>query len=138
MIPSEETNWISPLFIVAIIAAVLGLLYFISTDFYKQKSSARSEFDYGGRPVQSISHPGQIILQVNERKTIGKNGLVYRGMKNRSIIVDLYLLEMDPEQAYEKKFSRKGAKKKMILGDGMYHLVSANANMLVIKEVSSQ
>jgi len=136
MPPSEEKNWIVPLFCIIFLVIVAGVLYYISTDYYKQRfPQGREEFDYGGRPVQSTATTDQVLLTKNEKLVIGHNCLVFRGVKKKMITVDLYLLELDPEQPYEKRFSKKAAKKEMLLGEGRYRLVSVNNQHLILKTI---
>jgi hypothetical protein len=133
---SEEKSWIVPLFVITFLAIVVGVLYYISTDYYKQRfSQGREEFDYGGRPVQSTATADQVILTKNEKLILGRTCLVFRGVKKKMIIVDLYLLDLDPEQPYEKRFSKKIAKKEMMLGEGRYRLISVNNQHLVLKTI---
>jgi len=40
---------------------------------------------------------------------------------------------MDSEQAYEKRFLKKEAKKEMVLGKGRYRLLSVNNKNLILK-----
>jgi hypothetical protein len=138
MISSEENNnWFVPLLIVTILIIVLGILY-ASTDFIKQgPTRGLKEFDYAGRPVQQMVYKDQLILKRYEKFVIGRNGLVFKGVEKKTIIVDLYLLDMDPEQAYEKRFLKKDAKRALSLGEGTYRLQSVNNNHLILKKISN-
>jgi len=98
MLSSEKNTWIAPLFIGTLLVVLLCVLY-VSADFISQDRSAmRKEFDYSGRAVQPVVKRDQVILKKDERLDIGRNGLVFRGIKNKTILIDLYLLDMDPEQ----------------------------------------
>jgi hypothetical protein len=131
---SDEKSWFVPLIVITFLAIVVGVLYYISTDFYKQQHSmGRKEFDYGGRPVQSTATTDQVILTKNEKFVIGRTCLVFRGVEKKRILVDLYLLDLDPQQAYEKRISKKDAKKELLLGEGRYRLISINDQHLILK-----
>ena len=137
---TEQKNLLSTLFIVLILALPFLFLYIASFNSAKQQSQMeREEFDYGGRPVQQMETdaiPSQLVLHKDKRIVVGKNGLVYKGSEGKDILIDFYLLEMDPEQPYLKKFRKKDAKKKMRIGSHTYRLVSANQNILVMKEMT--
>lgn len=134
---SEEKNWSIPIIIITLLAIVLGVLYYVSTDFYKQKHpQGRKEFDYGGRPVQSTATADQVLLTKNEKLVIDRTCLVYKGVEKKIILVDLYLLDLDPEQAYEKRFLKKDAKKEILLGEGRYRLLSVNNQHLILKKLN--
>jgi hypothetical protein len=58
------------------------------------------------------------VLKKNERFVIGRNCLVFKGVDRKMILIDLYLLDMDSEQPYRKRFLKKEAKKEFLLGQG--------------------
>ncbi len=131
---SEDKSWFAPIFIITILAIALGVVYYISSDSYQeQHPNGRQEFDYGGRPVQSISTPDQVILTKNEKLTIDRTCVVFLGVDKKWILIDLYLLDLDPEQPYEKRYNKKKAKKEMLLGERRYRLISVNNTHLVLK-----
>jgi hypothetical protein len=134
MTSSEKKTWATPVFITVVIASSFLLLYYSSNHYSEQPGQqTRKAVDYDGRPVKSIAKPGQVILPKNEKIVVGKNGLVFKGVEKSEVILDLYLLEMDPEQAYRKRFSKKEAKNEMILGGQRYRLLSANDRYLSLK-----
>ena len=67
---------------------------------------------------------------------MGRNGLVFKGIDKDIVILNLYLLDMDSEQAYEKRFLKKDAKKEMVLGGAKYRLLSVNDKFLTLKIIS--
>ncbi len=134
MISSENKNWTTPILIVTMVTIMLGTLYFSSGYLSKQATPpAPKEFNYAERPTQYMATPNQIVLKINEKLVIGKNGLVFKGVEKNVVIIDLYLLEMDSEQAYKKRFLKKEAKKEMVLGKGRYRLLSVNDKNLILK-----
>lgn len=134
MISSENKNWTTPILITTIVTIMLGTLYFSSSYLSKQAAPpVRKEFDYSGRPTQYMTTPNQVVLKINEKLAIGRNALVFKGVEKSVVIVDLYLLDMDSEQAYEKRFLKKEAKKEMVLGKGKYRLLSVNDKNLILK-----
>lgn len=134
MISSEENkNWLVPTLIVAIAIVSLTTLY-LSTNARKQESAGlRQEFDYAGRPVQQAVNKKQVLLKKDEKIVVGRNGFVYKGIAKNMILIDLYLLDMDPEQPYHKQFLKKDAKKAIKLGGKTYRLLSASNNHLILK-----
>ena len=134
MTSSEKKTWATPVFITVVIASSFLLLYY-SSNYYSEQpgQQTRTAVDYDGRPVKSIAKPGQVILPKNETIVVGKNGLVFKGVEKSEVLLDLYLLEMDPEQAYRKRFSKKEAKNEMILGGQRYRLLSVNNRYLSLK-----
>lgn len=138
MISSEKKTWTTPLFIIVVIALSFLLLYYSSSYLNDQRTpQTRKAVDYASRPVNSIGKSGQVILQKNEQSVVGRTGLVYKGVEKKVVILDLYLLDMDKEQAYEKRFIKKEAKREMVLGGKRYRLLSVNDRFLTLKLLDS-
>lgn len=137
MISSEKNNWFTPVLIISLLIVVFCALY-VSTYFTKQNPvNVRKEFDFTGRPLQAAVKTDQAVLKKNERFIIGRNCLVFKGVDRKMILIDLYLLDMDPEQPYRKRILKKEAKKEFALGQGTYRLVSVNDNNLILKTVNN-
>ena len=137
MISSENKSWTTPILIITIVAIMLGMLYLSSGYFSKPSTTqGRQEFDFSGRPTQRIVTPNQVVLRKNEKLVVGRNGLVFKGLDKNVVIIDLYLLDMDSEQAYKKRFLKKEAKKEMVLGREKYRLVSVNDKNLILKIIN--
>ncbi len=134
MSSSRNNNWFTLFLFFLILALVVGGMYYTSSDNFKNiKPVDRKEFDFSGRPVQPMSHPGQFILVKDKKYTVGRSSFIYKGIESNTIIIDHYLLDLDTEQAYEKRFLKKEAKKEMLLGEGKYQLYSVNKNFLILK-----
>ena len=122
--------------IVAIVSIILAVIYYVNSDYYKQRfTEGRKQFDYAGRPVQPLGSVTQLILEKDIRFVVGRNCLVFKGMEKKTILVDLYLLDLDPEESFGKRFLKKDAKKEMLLGENSYRLISVNDNYLIIKKI---
>lgn len=137
MATTEKNSWFAPIIFVGILTVVFTAMYYLSSNPYKQ-SQGRSEFDYAGRPTQQVTNPDQLILGKNERRVVGKNAYIFRGLEGNVILLDFFLLEMDPEQPYEKRFSKKAAKKTMELGQNRYRLLSVNDRHLILKKLDTK
>jgi hypothetical protein len=94
---------------------------------------ARRDLRYTPTTIQSTGATDQVVLPKNEKFVIGRNCLVYKGVEKKTLILDLYLLDMDPEQAYEKRFPKKEAKEEMRLGGDTYRLLSVNDRYMTLK-----
>ncbi len=137
MTSSENNNWSTPILIITILTVGLCILYFTSNYFSKQvPPQERQDFDYSGRFAQPAKTPDRIVLSKNEKLVTGRNSLVFKGIDKNVVIIDLYLLDMDKEQAYEKRFTKKEAKRGFSLGGGNYRLVSVNDRYLTLKIIT--
>jgi|GEM_PF-1224912 hypothetical protein len=134
----NKKGWLAILFIILCLAIPFGITFYVSTDLYK------AEFDrWQGTNPQAPEKAGQqrpraindqVALVMGERIHVGNTSLVYRGIKNGVIRLDLYLEELDPDQFYVQTFSRKYRAGKMLrLGDIFYTIVSVSHTTLVLK-----
>ena len=74
-----------------------------------------------------------MILLKDSSVVINKSKMVFRGIKDKKIHIDLYLLELDPESAYAHHISRDDASEVLRLGDMDFEFISANRNVLKLK-----
>ena len=121
-----------------LIICVLGALYITSSYLSNQQSAvARRDLRYTSTKAQPIGKADQVVLPRNEKFVINRNCLMYKGVENKSVVLDLYLLDMDPEQAYEKRFLKKDAKVEMKMGSDTYRLLSVNDRFMTLKIIST-
>ena len=138
MTSSEKTNWYVPIIIFIALTTIFFGLYYSSDLVSYRESQLRKEFDYAGRPTQPITYTDQVFLKRDEKKIVGKYGLTFRGYENKLILLDLYLMEMDPHQPYRRKISKKEAKEAITFGTERYRLSSVNRNSLVLKKITAK
>ncbi len=126
------------LLLLLILAIPFMLMYYLSTDFYKRRAEQwqTSTTSVMGSTQKSRVNTDQVILKKDEMIDVGKTRLVYRGIENRMIQIDLYLLDLDPKESFRLKFSKKQAKKEISIGDDKYRLLSMNDRFLNLKIVS--
>ena len=76
---------------------------------------------------------GRIFLLKDSQFTIKNVRLTFRGIKNREIYMDVYLLELDPQTAYSYVLSTEDARAGIRLGDYQFRLLSANKDLLTLE-----
>lgn len=87
------------------------------------------------RSLSSISKD-DILLVKDNKLVVGKTCLNYRELNRDSILIDLYLLDLDKEQPYTQKISRKRVGKEIRLGDYTYQIVAARQGYVKLKAVN--
>ena len=122
---------------IGIMAIPLAIFYQISGEPFQgydqaTERSTRSE----SSPIQSRLSENKILLVKNEKLVIGRTGLEFKGLEKKTILIDLYLLDLDDEQPYPKKFSIKQAKKEIRLSKYKYRLNSVNEKFLKLELLS--
>ncbi len=135
MISSEKKTWSTPVLITLVIVCVFGAMYYASHYLTAQQTLVRRDYNSPAAAVPSIGKADQLVLSKKEKYVIGRNALMYKGLDKNTLVLNLYLLDMDPEQAYEKRFSKKEAKEEMVLGGDRYRLLSVNDRYLTLKIV---
>jgi hypothetical protein len=72
------------------------------------------------------------IMMKDEAVTINRTRLVFRGLQDGDIHLDLYLLDLDPQYPYLKKIPRRDARKGFRLGVGKYQMLTVNSRVLTL------
>ncbi|MCG8634305.1 MAG: hypothetical protein MI863_10785 [Desulfobacterales bacterium] len=83
--------------------------------------------------IRSTVLEDRVILVKGEPVTANRCRLVFKGIEEGRILLDLYLLELDPEYAYAQNISKTAAKEGVRLGDAEYQLISVNGRILKLK-----
>lgn len=125
-------------FIILTLAIPFAIIYYLSTDYYKERYQQwRKNSDESGREIRSTITADRIILKKNEKLVVGRTCLVFKGLEKKVILVDLYLLDLDPEQPYLIKLPRRDTDKDLIIGGNTFKLVSVNNQYLNLQLVHS-
>jgi len=75
----------------------------------------------------------RVLLRKNKSITVNKNRLVFKGVKDKTIHLDVYFLELDPEYAYPHYISKADAHKKIRLGDSTFQFLKVSKGALQLK-----
>ncbi|WP_300458683.1 hypothetical protein [Desulfobacula sp.] len=130
----NRKGWLAVLFIVFTLAVPFAIIFYVSTESYKDRHHAwRKNSETARLPIRSKITADQVLLVKNEKIIIHRTGLVFKGLTNQQIQIDLYLLDLDPEVPYSLNFSRKSLVEGIRLGHGMYRLLSVKDTLLKLK-----
>lgn len=96
-----------------------------------------------GRPgrKKAGTDPGKRSVMVKDRVylfrdsslTVNNCRLNFRGIDKDVILLDIYLLELDPDYAYANRIPKKEARDGIRLGDSRFRLLSAGKNGLTMR-----
>ena len=132
----DKTTIFSMLFILCLIS-VPGFYAYYFTDWRNatvlQDASRRGaipEFQEDSKIFNT-----RIVLKKNKSITINKNRLVFKGLKDKMIHLDVFLLDFDPDAAYSHFFSKSDAQKGIRFGDSTFQLLKVNKKTLQLKLV---
>ena len=130
----NRRGWMAIFFILLCLSIPFGITYYVSTPGYKAKYQGwiQSNREAGIPPSSKVSD-NQVVLVKNDKVTVGKTCLVFKGVENRQIQLDLYLLELDASRPYPMRFPENAKNSIIRLGDISYTLQSVRSKVLTMK-----
>lgn len=125
---SHRQKWLLILFFSAI-----GLLfiYFISSIVLD-----RTDKTYSARLERARVGPGsyrqgeKINLIKDQPATVGKIRMTYRGRASGTLLMDLVLLELDPNYIYSRRIPLKEGRRGFLLSNRLFSVTSINSRRL--------
>lgn len=86
---------------------------------------------YGSASAHIVpSSPNKVVLVKGRSQTIGKIEMTYRGLDAGAVLIDITLLELDPQYAYHRKIPRDSARQGFWLAQKHYRMLSAGRSRL--------
>lgn len=82
-------------------------------------------------PVSRISK-GRVLLQKDVKVFGNRTCMVYRGFSDGVILMDLVMLELDPDMVYPVRLNKELFKSGYLIGDSIYRLEKVKRNRLVL------
>lgn len=130
----NRKGWLAVFFILFTLAIPFAITYYVSTDSYKERFRGwRKNNEAAGLPSHSKISQNEILLMKDEKVIIDRTCLVYKGIKDKQLYLDLYLLDFDPEQPYTRNISKDAPPESIKLGNNVYSINSANNRFLKLK-----
>ncbi len=130
----NKISFFSSLFILFLIS-IPGFYAYYFTDWRNEKSfqdadrrRAYTEFQEDSRIFDD-----RILLRKDKSLVVDKNRLVFKGVKDNVVHLDVYLLELDPESAYPHYISKADADKQIRIGDSTFEVLKVNKRTLQLK-----
>jgi len=84
---------------------------------------------------ESRTLQGRVHLLKDSSLTINITRLVYKGLEDKHILLEYYLLELDPDFSYQNRLTAAEARSGIRLGDSVFRLVSVSRNLLKLQIV---
>ncbi len=129
----NKKGWLAILFILFCLAVPFGITYYVSTPHSQARYERwREQGEVANAKLTSQISAKQLLLVKNDRVTIKNTCLVFKGIEKGQVLLDLYLLELDPGYAYPQRFSRETNGNAIRLGDATYSVKSANNYSLAL------
>ena len=130
----NKKGWLAISFIFFSLAVPFGITYYVSTPESKARFEHWRERGTAANTVtRSRVSAKQLLLMKNDRISFSNTSLEFKGIENGQVLLDLYLLELDPGYAYPQRFSEETNGDPVRLGDVTYCVISANKYSLTLK-----
>lgn len=125
---SHGQKWLLILFFSAI-----GLLfiYFFSTIVLDKTDRTYTKRLERARQGPGSYRQGEKINLIKDRPaTVGKIRMTYRGLASGALLMDLVLLELDPDYSYSRRIPLKEGRRGFLLSNHLFSVTSINSRRL--------
>lgn len=78
----------------------------------------------GAEPPSDAS-PVRVVLRRDVKSRVGNVAVIYRGIKDDHVRLDVFIPELDPQYAYRREIDYRSAKQGFRLGGVRFELISA-------------
>ncbi len=127
-------RWFAGIFIFLALATPLAITWYVSTDEYQNRDDQRIQQNReAGVSSKSKISSGQLLLVKNEKIEIDKTSIVFKGLADNTVKMEIYLLELDPQVPYPLKFNKQSVSDGIWIGNVLYQLVSVKDNLLRLR-----
>jgi Na+-translocating ferredoxin:NAD+ oxidoreductase RnfG subunit len=76
-----------------------------------------------------------VVLSLGQKKRIGNIIVGYRGIDKDALLIDVVILELDPEMTYPHRVSKAGAKGEIRLGGQPFKIISAGNAKIHLRRI---
>ena len=128
---NDERNhrWLPVLFFM-LTGMVTGVsLYLIASSAVESEARAHGGNKGVASPpaaaTKSAVNRSRVVLRKNVRTTFGKVDVIYRGIEEGNLRLDVFIRELDPDYPYRREIDRRTAKNGFRLGGVRFELISA-------------
>ena len=125
----RKHKWLPVLFFMLTGVVIGASIYLIAASAVE--SEARAHGGQNGARTIAASPPAtdeprvRVVLRRDVRNSFGKVDVVYRGMKNGQIRLDVFIRDLDPDYPYRREIDYRAAKGGFRLGGVRFDLISA-------------
>ena len=131
---TRRQKMVSSFFLVIALATFGSLIYRTFTGNHDARlREYRRRAEAAQPPRKSMVSVDRVILMRGEAVTVNRTRLVFQGLNDNAILMDLYVLDLDSKYPYPKQIPRSVAREGFRLGSGRYQLLTANHKVLTLK-----
>lgn len=124
---------VSSVFLAVAMGTVVTLYYRASTGGWEGRREEHQRRADAAQPIRRTTvMADRLVLIKDEPATMGRTRLIYRGIADGRIHIDVYLLDLDPDYPYARHVSKAEARRGIRLGDRNYRMDAASRKSLVL------
>lgn len=134
---SRLNKWMTFWFFFPTSIAMVYFLFYLST-FAADAANMETGTSAKAKPAYQVTpaFPDRVILTKGVPRTVDRIKLTYLGMDDDSLIIDVTILDLDPQYAYRRAIPRQVAELGFSLGQQQYRLISVGSSRLKISRTS--
>jgi len=131
----QKRNYIDFILFLLPLIFAFGITYYNSVNHIESNEAVKEDFPNLSMIEESQTQvsPNYIVLPKGKKLFLDKTCLVYKGISNGTINMDVTLLELDPDIAYPHNFTKESAHDGIWLGNVMWQVVKVKKNTLHLR-----
>jgi len=137
MEPTRRQQMVSSIFLVIGSIAVMVLLYrTLPENTQGRRGEYQSRVEAAPPQGKSMLTTDRVVMMKGEDVTVKRTRLVYKGLSDGAICLDMFILDLDPQYPYSKQIPKAAAQEGFRLGSGLYQLVTVNQKAITLKIIN--
>jgi len=125
----KKRKWLPILFFALSGIVFGGSLYLITVGSAPARAKTTATV---ASAIDALPYPDEprvtITLKRDTRQRLGKLDIIYRGIENRKLRLDVFILDLDPQYAYRHAIALKQAGEGFSVGGVKFELLSARTS----------
>jgi hypothetical protein len=133
---SDAHKWSAVVFFLACSLFFVGCVWYLwagamNPDYYWQPAEALALES----PEPSVKRNERVVLTKNNGAQVGNARIVYRGSQGGYLLLDLYILQLDPHYGYPHHIDTKQAREGFRMGGCYFKLLAASDAKISLKRL---
>jgi hypothetical protein len=130
---SRNQMIVSSVFLVIAMGTVATMYYRATTGGFEERRKEYQQRADAAQPIRKTTVlSDRVVLIKDEPLVVERVQVVYRGMSDGRIHLDVYLLDLDPNYPYARHLTKDEARKSIHLGSRFYRLHAVNQKSLTL------
>ncbi len=130
---SRNQMIVSSVFLVVAMGTVVAMYYRATTGGFEERLKEHRQRAEATQSAEKTTVPGdRVVLIKDEPLVMGRVKLVYRGVSDDRIHLDIYLLDLDPAYPYPRHLTKDEAGKSIHIGSRFYRLHAVTRKSLTL------